>query len=36
MDAGYLWKSQNDQDIGSWIILRWILERDRMGWDDVE
>jgi hypothetical protein len=33
MHTGYWWKNQNerghydDQDIGGWIILKWILER---------
>jgi hypothetical protein len=21
-----------DQDLGGWAILKWILERERMGW----
>jgi hypothetical protein len=38
MHVGYWWESQKerdhyeDQDVGGWIILKWILERDRMGW----
>jgi hypothetical protein len=33
MDVGYLWESQKerdyyeDQDVGEWAILKWILER---------
>jgi hypothetical protein len=36
MYVGFWWESQKerdyyeDQDIGGWIILKWIL--DRMGW----
>jgi hypothetical protein len=39
MNIGYWWKSQKekkerdhyeDQDLGGWTILKWIL--DRMGW----
>jgi hypothetical protein len=27
MHIGYWWESQKeDQDVGSWIILKWILE----------
>jgi hypothetical protein len=35
---GYCWESQKvrdhweDQDVGEWTILKWILERERMGW----
>jgi hypothetical protein len=38
MHVGYWWRSEKerghyeDQDIGGWTILKWILERDRMGW----
>jgi hypothetical protein len=38
MHAGYWWESQKkrdhweDQDVGGWIILKWILER----WDGVD
>jgi hypothetical protein len=38
MHIGFWWESQKerdhweDEDIGGRIILRWILERDRMGW----
>jgi hypothetical protein len=37
MHIGYWWESQKerdhlkDQDVGGWIILKWIL-RDRMVW----
>jgi hypothetical protein len=24
-----------DQDVGGWAILKWILQRDRMGWDGL-
>jgi hypothetical protein len=29
MHVGYWWESQkeSDQDVGGWIILKWILER---------
>jgi hypothetical protein len=39
MHAGYWWESQKerdhweDQDVGGWTILKWIL--DRMGWIDL-
>jgi hypothetical protein len=39
MHIGYWWESQNerdqgeDQDVGGWTILKWILERyDGMEW----
>jgi hypothetical protein len=39
MHIGYLWESQKerghyeDQDVGGWTILKWILERhDGMVW----
>jgi hypothetical protein len=38
MHIGYWWESlegknyYKDKDVGGWIILKWILERDRMGW----
>jgi hypothetical protein len=33
---GYWWESQKerDQDIGGWIILKWIL--DGLGWYELE
>jgi hypothetical protein len=40
MRIGYWWESQRegdhweDQDVGGWIILGWILER--LGWVDVD
>jgi hypothetical protein len=39
MNTGYLWESQKerdhceDQDVGGWTILKWILERQ--DWVDV-
>jgi hypothetical protein len=42
MHIGYLWESQvkrdhwDDQDVGEWTILKWILERyDWMVWTDL-
>jgi hypothetical protein len=42
LHIGYLWKSQKerdhweDQDVGGWTILKWILERwDGVGWIDM-
>jgi hypothetical protein len=41
MHTGYSWESQKeidhseDQDVGGWAILKWILERER-GWDGVD
>jgi hypothetical protein len=38
MHIGYWWESQKerehweDQDVGGWAILKWILERKIMGW----
>jgi hypothetical protein len=38
MHIGYWWESQEErdhwenQDVGGWIILKWILER----WDGIE
>jgi hypothetical protein len=38
MHIGYWWESHNvgdhweDQDVGGWLILKWILER----WDDMD
>jgi hypothetical protein len=31
---GYWWESQmeRDQGVGGWTILKWILERYRVGW----
>jgi hypothetical protein len=37
MCVGYLWESQRerdhweDQDVGGWIILKWVLEREDGG-----
>jgi hypothetical protein len=37
MRIGYWWETQKErdhwegQDVGGWTILKWILERDRMG-----
>jgi hypothetical protein len=37
MRIGYWWESQKErdhyenQDVGGWTILKWILERDRIG-----
>jgi hypothetical protein len=42
MYTGYWWESQKerdhweDQDVGGWVILKWILERkDEAVWTDV-
>jgi hypothetical protein len=42
MHIGYWWESQKerdhweDQDVGGWTILKWILERwDGMDWIDL-
>jgi hypothetical protein len=38
MHVGYWWKSQKerddweDQGVGGWTLLKWIIERERMGW----
>jgi hypothetical protein len=38
MHIGYWWEIQKerdhweDLDVGGWTILKWILQRDRMGW----
>jgi hypothetical protein len=38
MHIGYWWESQKerdhyeDQDIGWWTIIKWILKNDRMEW----
>jgi hypothetical protein len=38
MLVGYWWESQKerdyweDQDVGGWTLLKWILVLDKMGW----
>jgi hypothetical protein len=33
---GYRWERDHyeDQDVGEWIILRWIFERYKIGWSE--
>jgi hypothetical protein len=42
MGVGFWWESQNERDnwedihAGGRVILKWILERERMGWYGVD